>query len=196
MKGFTLIEMIVAVGIFMFVMMIAVGSLVAIVGADRKAQAIEAVTDNLRFAIDDISRTVRTGTNYYCGSSASQPSRFTSPQGTADCGSGGNYIVFLDQDGNIAAYWFNSACGGNGYGCIDRYVATFNPPNSWTQGVYLPITSSEVSITNMKFYVVGSARTSGYQPKVTVTLSAQIMQGPQATALNLQTTITQRIYNE
>src|SRR3954471_17274640 len=65
-QGFTLVEMIVSVAIFMFVMVIAIGSLVSIIGADRKAQSIQSVADNLQFALDDMSRSVRTGIGFSC----------------------------------------------------------------------------------------------------------------------------------
>ena len=41
--GFTLLEMIVAIGVFSVVMLVAAGSLLSIVSANRKAQAQKAV---------------------------------------------------------------------------------------------------------------------------------------------------------
>lgn len=64
--GFTLLEMIVSMGIFSFVAVIAVGSLVRITGLNRQAQSLQSAMNNVSFALESISREMRFGTNYYC----------------------------------------------------------------------------------------------------------------------------------
>ncbi|MGH7141752.1 MAG: PilW family protein [Minisyncoccia bacterium] len=193
-RGFTLIEMIVAVGLFMLVMVIAVGSLVSIVAADRKAESIESVVDNLRFAIDDISRETRTGTEYYCGG--------YSAGGTQDCTNGSDKITFTDQDGNRVSFKVESSnlCGTNYAGdCLARCENSADGTITECPGSYSPITSPSVDIEKAEFYVAGS--TPGpfdtQQPRIVMTLSAEITSGVSSpTVLNLQTTVTQRVYDE
>lgn len=194
--GFTLIEMIVSVAIFMFVMLVAVGSLVALVGANRKAQSISAIVDNLRFALDDVSRTVRTGYEYNCSNGAGV-------SGTNDCTTGGSQIAVipqfrtLDSSGNPIKFVFRfstaSQCGpGFTAGCLMR---------STKDGAeFLPITSPEIEInpTQSKFFVRGSTpgTADGKQPEVVMTLSAVAQVNVNASSVfNVQTTITQRRYD-
>jgi len=73
--GFTLIEMIVAVGLFSIVMLVSISALLSLVDANRKAQALQSVMNNLNIAVDGMVREIREGSNYRCGSiCASQPS--------------------------------------------------------------------------------------------------------------------------
>ena len=67
--GFTLIEMIVSLGIFAVVAVIALGALVQIISANKKAQTLLATMTNMNFALDAMSREIRTGTGYYCWAS-------------------------------------------------------------------------------------------------------------------------------
>src|SRR3989338_5348699 len=69
-RGFTLIEMIVAVALFAVVMLVSVGALLSLVGANRKAQALQSVMNNLNIALDGMVRSIRMGTSYRCASSA------------------------------------------------------------------------------------------------------------------------------
>src|SRR3989344_7842968 len=77
-KGFTLIEVVVSVALFSIVMVVCVTALLALVNANRKAQALQSVMNNLSIALDDMARNVRMGTNYHC----SEPINGTDPQ---DC---------------------------------------------------------------------------------------------------------------
>lgn len=65
-RGFTLVEMIVALGIFAVVALVAVGALGRIVDANRKSQSLKSAINNLNFALESISREVRVGTAYNC----------------------------------------------------------------------------------------------------------------------------------
>ena len=64
--GFTLVEMIVSLAIFAIVAVIAVGALVRILGSNRQAQSIQTSVNNLSFALESMSRELRTGRNYHC----------------------------------------------------------------------------------------------------------------------------------
>jgi prepilin-type N-terminal cleavage/methylation domain-containing protein len=68
--GFTLIEMIVSLGIFALVITIAVGSLMSLISSNQRLQGEQSVMTNLAFALDSMTREIRTGYNYYCGSVA------------------------------------------------------------------------------------------------------------------------------
>ena len=65
-RGFTLVEMIVSLMIFSIVAVVALGALVKIVSANKKAQTLQASITNLNFAIDSMSREMQVGGRYYC----------------------------------------------------------------------------------------------------------------------------------
>lgn len=65
-KGFTLLEMIVSMGIFTIVAVIAVGSLVRISSLNRQAQSLQAATNNINYILESMSREMRVGSTYHC----------------------------------------------------------------------------------------------------------------------------------
>jgi len=207
-KGFTLIEMLVAVALFSTVMVIALGTLLAISTSDRKAQSLKAVINNLNFAVDSMSRAVRTGTNWTCSS------------GTCN---GINDINFVPANGVGRVYYrleslvndpSNAAtvCGQTApyVGCLVK---------STDGTTWLPLTSPEVIVNDYSasspasylFYMVGQAIASTpdtTQPKLVMTLSGYVRlaggaatqascatAGTQCSVFHLQTSVTQRIYD-
>ena len=65
-KGFTLIEMMVAVSIFVIVAFIVTTTLLTMSSAYKKAQKMRVLMDNLSFSIQDMSLAFREGKNYSC----------------------------------------------------------------------------------------------------------------------------------
>src|SRR3989344_6877449 len=92
--GFTLIEIMVSVSVFAVVVIIAVGALISINDANRKVQSMRALMYNLNFALENISRTLRTGSSYHCGATGS----IIAPQDCAVTGS--DYIAFEGANGS------------------------------------------------------------------------------------------------
>lgn len=82
-KGFTLIEIMVSMSIFIIVMVVATGAVLSAVDANRKAQALGSVMNNLNVALESMVRDVRTGSLYTVGS---------------------NSIAFTDAEGNRVTY--------------------------------------------------------------------------------------------
>ena len=62
-RGFTLIEMMVSVSIFVIVALIVSGVLVQLSAAYKKAQAMRLLMDNLNFALEKINLELREGVN-------------------------------------------------------------------------------------------------------------------------------------
>ena len=61
---------------------------------------------------------------------------------------------------------------------------------------YSPITSAEVYIDTLNFYVTGTA-SAVIQPKVTILISGVVnMNAEQNSVFNLQTSVTQRLYDQ
>lgn len=169
-KGFTLFEMIVSLGIFSTCMLIILSSLLSITSAQKKAVSISTVEDNLRFAIDSISKEIRTGYDYDCGATGVPGS----------CSSGATSFAFNPGRTGITkvAYQLNTT---------DQSIE-----KSIDSGPFYPLTGSDIRIKKLNFYVAGAETSDGFQPQVTIVLQAEMGSGREKSAFNVQTTITQR----
>ncbi|MDO8623972.1 MAG: prepilin-type N-terminal cleavage/methylation domain-containing protein [bacterium] len=133
--GFTLVELLVSVGLFAVIMTISAGAYLVMVGVNARAQAIALTTDNLAFVLENITRSIRTGTNYSCGGS--------------NC-SAGESFSFTDQNTQDITYTFVHASGSvNGH--IQATIGSAAP---------VQLTDSAVDITSLKFYLSGYGGTS------------------------------------
>lgn len=181
-SGFTLVEMMVAVFIFSVVMMLATGAIFNIVNANKTSQALKSVMDNLSSALDSMSREIRYGTNYHCGSSGDK----TVP---ASCdSSGSNYFSFLEKnDLETITYKFqayDSVTDGSGY--IERCV------DSGSGDVCSLLTAPEVHITKLYFYVQGAQNNENQQPQLLITISGYAKAGPNKSYFDIETMVDQR----
>jgi prepilin-type N-terminal cleavage/methylation domain-containing protein len=183
-SGFTLVEMIVAVALFAIVMVVCVGALLSLVNANRKAQALQSVMNNLNIALDGIVRNARMGSNYD-GSVNCSGNGNSSPK---DCTSGSTTFSF-EPYGNKSSdppWVYTFAKDSNGVGRI------YKSENGATA---IPITAPEVSIEGMEFYVVGTMPGDTTQPKVVIVIkgTAGVHGSSAQTTFHIQATAVQRI---
>lgn len=203
-SGFTLVEMIVSLALFSIVITIAVGSLLVIVASNEQLQDEQSVMTNLSFALDSMTREIRTGTDYYCDA---QNSSNAGPSGKKIFRNGSTLDDDPVQDcydGNIGGRVFNGISfveGGNSVsGSASRIVYFFD---SSTGKIFRrisgfdaePVVSSGIFITNAEFYVTGTeVLTTGdtIQPTVTIFIEARESNNPASKTYQIQTTVTQR----
>jgi prepilin-type N-terminal cleavage/methylation domain-containing protein len=181
-RGFTLIEMLVSVAIFAVVMVVALGALLSLSEANRRAELLSSATNNFNSAIDSMSRAIRTGQNYHCGGGT-----LTLAQ---DCAaSGSSEFAFLSATNQEVVYEFSTSGCPNSAGCILRSLDGGS--------TFASITSPELVVTSLMFYVIGSPKGDNIQPKVDMLVGGHIViQGSQNATLSLQTSITQRLYDQ
>lgn len=75
--GYTLVELIVAMGVFAIIMTLAAGAYFVVLGVNREARAVSTNIDNLSFALENMTRSIRTGTGYCQVLGGCSPSTFT-----------------------------------------------------------------------------------------------------------------------
>mgnify|MGYP001603318227 CR=1 FL=1 len=81
-RGFTLLEMIVAIGVFGIISIIAISALLALISSQRNTAAFQNLQDNVRFAVEVIAKEIRTGRNFWsCGSLPCNEFQFTNIKG-------------------------------------------------------------------------------------------------------------------
>jgi prepilin-type N-terminal cleavage/methylation domain-containing protein len=187
--GFTLIEIIVAVGLFSVVMLVSTGALLALVTANRKAQVTQSVMNNLNIALDGMVRNIREGTSFHCGSGTGL---ITQP---ADCATN------VGPAGGDTLFGFRPFAPAHD---VDRTIYYFQNGRIYQQqyinGAYqtaIAITASEVQIDTMRFYVTGTITGDQYQPRVVMVVKGTVGY-PSSTAkvrssFNIQATAVQRV---
>tara|TARA_B100000745_G_scaffold119718_3_gene77426 strand:- start:1032 stop:1661 length:630 start_codon:yes stop_codon:yes gene_type:complete len=193
--GFSLIELLIALTLFSAVVTIVSGVVLAMVDANAKAQNIQLITNNLTFALDSMSREIRTGFYYYCRSNEIATPGVTE---TRDCSNGGRFMSIVEAGDSLTAgnatpridYFYDddyyTDYNGDSYGAILR---RFDDGNGW-----VPLTADNVRITNAEFIVTGSTRGDDVQPSVTIFIEGEAgdFEGIES-SFSVQTTVVQRI---
>jgi len=118
-RGLTLIEVLVALGIFGLVITMATSIFVLAIVNQRRIIALRNVEDNVRFALDSMSREMRTGVNFNGGGSSIS---FTNAAGEA--------VVYRLSSGAIQ----KSSDGGINYSALTGSEATVNYLNFYIIG--------------------------------------------------------------
>ncbi len=185
--------MIVAVGIFGIISLLASSSAFLFHRLQRKAVNAQNVHDNIRFALDSMAREIRTG-DKYCDASPLIPCVEVTPDGTEDCdfdvGSAGGCTQFAFRESlantNIA-YQLDTTAPGRG--AIQKSI------DNGTTWEY--ITDPERTISRLRFYASGisSNPLDTEQERVTIVLevkSAYLAKPGEESTLLLQTTVTKR----
>ncbi len=186
--GFTLIELLVSMTLFSLVMTVSIGSLLTIVDANRKAQNIQTVVDNVAFGLDSITRNIRTGYEYFCPAD-NDPKPESNPvrPETLDCSTAKSGFEFTTSDGlHRVAYKHENTADYKG---IIRKI---------DNGGWVRLTAPEAVITEVSFFVTGSSPLSApgadkVQPTVTIVVKGQAgVDASTASNFDIQTTATQR----
>ncbi len=190
-RGFTLIEIMVAVSIFTIVMLMATGALLSILDSNRKVQSQQAIFSNLDFALESMSRKIRVGATYRCIPGGYSSTNIDKIQ---DCNVGGDAFAF-------------EPFGGDQSNPSDQIVYRLNSnqiERSTDGGAsFVALTSPEIRIEGLKFYVRGSTPSDSEQPVVLISVygcaglkASEACSSPATKTkvdFNLQTTVTQRL---
>lgn len=198
-KGFTLLEMIVAVGIFSIVAVLASGSAFLFHHLQRKAINAQNVHDNIRFALDTMAREIRTG-DIFCDSSLSTPCVEADPvpDGTDDCdfdaGNMGGCAQFAFRESLTGmpdptiAYRLHENIPLGIQGAIQKRIGS---------GSWYYITDPKRTISRLRFYASGISGDplDTEQERITIVVeveSAYLAKPGEESKLLLQTTVTKR----
>lgn len=209
--GFTLIEMIVSLGVFAVVVTITVGAILVLISTNQRLQAEQSVMTNLSFALDTMTREMRTGFNYYCESRANYnaggPNNIFKNgndhegkvmDGKQDCPDGRSPIN--DQLQGVSFYEGGDSLTQSSGGRRILYfydVAAKTIMRRLGNADAQSIVSSGLVIKNAQFIVTGSSDWVApggnlEQPTITIYLEAQEKDDITAKTYYLQTTVTQR----
>jgi prepilin-type N-terminal cleavage/methylation domain-containing protein len=190
-SGFTLIEIMVATSIFIIIMLSVMSGLISSADASKRARGLQEAMDNVNFAMDSMSRTLRISTHYSCVNSFNSntlPSPSDCPlDGSAPYGTLIAFVPPLNLGISSSQYpavayriynrgdgtWGLQRCGGVGSSCID-------------------MVSSSVSIDMLRFFVDGSSPTDTIQPSVYIIMKGTVTVKGVPTSFAIQTDVSQR----
>lgn len=166
--GFTLVELMVAVGLFAVVMLLASGAYLMMIGLNQQAQVITTGIDNLSFALETMTRNIRIGSHYSCGGLG------------GDCTGGGTSITFTNPQGVSVTYGMSGSA-------LTQTVG----------GTLSQLTDSSVTITAFTVYVFGTKTTAQAdyeQAHASLTVSGTVTAGPgkPSQAFTIETGATMR----
>ncbi len=175
-KGFTLIEIMVAVTLFSVVMLVSMGALLSLIDASKRAQAIQSVMNNLNVSLDGMVRALRMGQKYEVTDSG-HTLTFT-PFGKDPSNSGDSWVYsFIEDADGIGRIW-------------KRYQ-----PDGFGAAIDVPLTAIEVDIDYLQFYKTTEVPGDLLQPRVVVIVrgKAGFDKLKTTTHFNIQASATQRL---
>lgn len=167
--GFTLLEMVISIGIFSVLVIASIGVTLGISNAQIKAANVQATQDNIRFSLELVTKEMRTGSGYRLSSICNQNQ--------------GEEISFTTSGAESRIYYLAG----------DRLMRLKN--TSVCQSAQ-PLMADEVGVERLRFMVSGASPGPGDgQPRVTVSISVRSkgLKDPLESRMDLQTTVVQRL---
>jgi prepilin-type N-terminal cleavage/methylation domain-containing protein len=182
LKGFTLVELLVAIGIFSILMAVGVGGFVHALHTQREVAALIATQSNASIALEQMAREIRTG-YLFCN----DPNNNGNPNPTCSSACFVNGSVWT-CNGLLDFYNANTQNVDYtlGAGALDR---------SQGGGVAIPITGDNVDVTYLTFTLFGNTEGDHWPPRITIAMGVAPNSTDPALAsdvLNLETTVSAR----
>lgn len=179
-RGFTLIEMLVAITTFSLVIGSVMGIFISAIRSQTQALATQKLLDETSYVIEYMGRALRMAKKDMTGSCLNAP-----PQPKYN---------YQNPDGNTSAIRFlnyNDKCQEffkEGTLLKERksLTAAYDPNQP-----ALELTSSDLVITSLQFNLSGQDQTDYLQPRVTISMTIKRV-GPTGPEIKIQTSISQR----
>jgi len=167
--GFTLLEMIISIGIFSALVVASIGVMLGVSNAQLKAANIQATQDNIRFSMELMTKEMRTGSQYALSSFCASGSR--------------TEMSFLTSASERRVYYRDGDR-------LMRLVGTTDCSRA------KPLMADEVAVELLRFQVGGTASgASDGQPWVMTAIGVRSKSGKQAfeSRMDLETMVVQRL---
>ena len=181
-KGFTIIETMISIGIFLIIVTIGMEALLNSSFIHSKSESQRSGIDSLSFMMEDMSRNIRMGSQYSCTDDAGNDF-------VGDCNSQHQYgegISFKpsnSDNGHKITYYLDGS--GDLLKVVDGVSSQLNP----TDVNFF----SDNNPTDSSFTITGASSTDSYQPFVTIRLVGEIVSPKGNIPFSLQTSVSQRL---
>jgi prepilin-type N-terminal cleavage/methylation domain-containing protein len=151
-RGFTLIELVVVIGLFSAIATLSLGSLFNAQTINSKLQDTQSILDNINLSTLTITRDIRFGTEFYCVAALPTPI-YTTRKNCPEATTVGGIALIFKASGAASSTDRTMYYLSNGILYKDIY--------SGGSTTTLQMTSSEVKINNLTFYVDGAQTSDG-----------------------------------
>lgn len=182
-SGFTVTELIVAMGVFLVVVTIAVGVFTSAVRNQRRLTTLMAVNNNAGGVLEQMAREMRTGYRFCEGTGAGQ-------NPGEPCAVTSNTIAFTNYNGTVVTYALDAASG-----AVTRLEEGSASP--------LPLTAGEVEVAYLTFLISqfdgnGAGADDVCNPwRITIAMGVKPEGAdPGEDEVRLQTTVSSRVFPE
>lgn len=193
-KGFTLIEVMVAVSIFTIVVTVGIGALVTVNNAYRKTSATRQSTAAVSSAIEFVTRQLRTAQYVYCGDAFVDGVTLSSTTVRTDCvdPAASSAVSFVNQDNEQITVTTEPSSDPTRDLIVIKTQAMSNGILQGGAPSVEPLTDKAVvDIDNMYFSIEGLSTQDIIQPSVVMVVEGTVV-GRTAQQFALQTTVTPR----
>ena len=190
--GFTLIEVMISIGLFTVVMIVGITAILRVNNTYRKARTQRSAVDNLSFMMEDMARNMRLGSHYRC---IDEVGALLNIEISLDGDCPG--IAFEpfdspateDDDDQVVYFIEEDTMYKTTYGTL-AINAEPNDPES-----FKPMNSIDLKINPALsgFTIYGSDPLDNVQPSVLIRINGTVRASGSETDFNLQTTVTQRL---
>jgi len=181
-KGFTLIELLVSMALFSIILVIALGAIITIVDANKKARSLMTVMNNLNFSVDSMTRSFKVGDIAANGNYG----------GVNGIGGDGGAHCFqtteIDYDATISV---EDAQGRRVKYCFEK-VGELGKITKWdsVSGGTSELTSPDIDIDKAYFEI------KNQQPLLIINLQGTVGVSPKVRSdFTIQTSVSQRVLN-
>jgi len=178
--GFTFIEMIVSVTLFVLVMLAATQIFQIVVDGQRSALASQNLQENMRYALEMMSKEIR-----------------MAQRSDTSCGGTTNNKVYNEiEDQDFDEFYFKNKDGE----CVKYYVDNNRLKIIRDDGTVKTafVTPDEIKITGLEFYILDNniSTQNQFQPNVTILIKVEARKSGtmHKQAMTIQTTISSRYY--
>ena len=171
-RGFTLIELIVAIGLASIVITALISFFTAFIGYQVRVQDERVALETVRFLFSEMAREAYFGRDYGCGKEVSSVCR---------C------LVFTDQAGMRVKVWYDSTDKQ-----VKRASKLFDtkPNTCGTADSWVPFTDASVSVTDLSFELETNP---AKQPRMQANIEAEYEIDGSTKTVSFKTQITNRI---
>lgn len=180
-NGYTLVELLVAMALFLIVLSIISGLFIKSMNNQRAAVNLLEVNDSVSFSIEQMAREIRTG-YYFCTND--YPISFPPYPGYPDCGLlEDDELQFVNAFNQVVWYRLNNEA-------IERGI---EDPSTLIR-TYMSITTANVKVKRFNVELIGNNLNDGYPPRIIISLAiAATEKNLENFVTNIQTTISARL---
>ncbi len=177
-RGFTLVELLVAIGLFSVIVAIAAGGFTNALRTQREVAGLIAAQSNASLALEQMAREIRTGYLFCHAVGGTTPTTCTCPGAVPGQPWSCNDLDFYNADGVEVHYELTG-------GALEK----------GTPGSFQAITGDNVNVAHLSFFLQGQYEDDHWNPRITIAMGVAASSTDPALkndVLDLQTTVSAR----